>query len=317
MDLTKLILALAPLVPQKNILSSLIKMIEYDGLNGKYIVSGLKSDTISSGAPIAQTSNSKLYVAQLPSGQFGFMKIALETDYNDCIVRESSILRELQLIAREIDNDCQIKGLKKPNYGAFFPKVLETFDAGPKKAMFLGFDENIESYQQFSPLSSLTVDQRIDLQTGHWILGKLLKVLAFIHNCHYSFGLINSSNILLETNLHGVFLLDFSATTDDLNSATMSKEISAATKVNWFAAGGNNFIQPPHDSSIMSLEDHDIYLSFLSELIKGTDNNTDTVIDKLYQLSDNIWPKVPKENGAPGLKRQFHQFCTYPKIIKE
>jgi serine/threonine protein kinase len=290
-------------------------MTEFDGLNGKYIIFGLKSASISSGAPIAKTSNSKLYVTQLPSGQFGFMKIALETYENDSIVRESNILRELQLIAREIDNDCQNKGLGKPNYGAFFPKVLETFDAGPKKAMFLGFDENIESYQQFSPLSSLTGDQRIDLQTGHWILGKLLKILAFIHSYGYSLKLINSSNILLETNLHGVFILDFSAAQKNIDSLVMSQEISNAAKIVWYATGGTNSESSPHDQDIMSLEHHHIYLSFLSKLIEGTNYTTGTVIDKLYELSDGIWPKVQKEDGTPGLKRQFHKFCTYPKII--
>jgi len=316
-DLTKLILALASLLPPEDNITdnSLVEMGSYNGLTGRYSLYGLKSDTNSNGVPIATTSSSKLFIIKTPSGQFGLMKISADQSSNDSIVNEYEAIHKLQSIAHEVDVDCAKKNLILPNYGAFFPEVIEIFNAGSRKAMFLGFVGLIESYKQLLPLSSLIKKERVDLQTGHWILGKYLKILSFIHDCGYSVGLVNPTNILLETSLHAVLILDFSLAQPNINSSIISQEISSIAKIVWQAAGGSDSQSPPHDSDIMSLKNYDLYLSFISNLIKGTNDDTDTVLAKLYELSDNIWPKVPKEDGTSGLKRQFHPWSTYSKLI--
>lgn len=288
-------------------------MMEYNGLNGKYTIYGLKSDSHPNGMPIAQTDTGKLFVAQFPSGQFGYMKIARHSSQNKTILREAAILRDLQLEANLIDAGSESKGLTKPNYGAFFPKVIELFDAADRKVMFLGFHPSITSYQQFLPFSFILENQRIDLKTANWILGKFYKILGFVHEFGYSLGLILPSNILLETEIHGVFILDFSEAQKTIDPTVFAKEISRAAKIIWLASGGQGSQKPPHDPEIMSSENHFFYTTFLSDLINNPPDNANFVFEQLYQLADSIWPKVPKEDGTPGLKRQFHHFCTYPK----
>jgi hypothetical protein len=65
----------------------------------------------------------------------------------------------------------------------------------------------------------------------------------------------------------------------------------------------------------MSQTNYDDYVSFLRRMIYGGARTAEEEFDELYKIANKIWPKVPKSNGN-GLKRQFHEFCTYPRENK-
>ncbi len=311
--LTDLVLNVALLVPSENPAeSNLISMGFYDGLNGQYEIFGLKSGDNPNPLPIAQTSVFRVYAAKLPSSQFGLMKIVNSSERNNVLNNEALTLKKLQRIAHELDQEAISKNETPAFYGSMFPKLIEKIDAGDRTALFLGYHENINSYKQLTPLSVITATERVDLKSVQWIFGKLLKLLYFVHSFDLTVGLVNADNELVETALHGVFILDFSNTKGDPSYADKIREVVAAAKIAWEAAGGTEKSNPPYDSEIMSKDAYDKYVSFLRRIMDGDAKAAGEEFDDLYKLSDEIWPKEPTWDGK-GLKRQFHEFRTYPR----
>lgn len=307
--LMSLVLNASQLVPNNEPGSGLVSM----GVWGEYEIFGIKTEDTKNPSPLVQTSVFKFYVAKLPSGQLGLMKIATNSDNNEILENEVKTLIKLQRIAKTVD-DQAVEKLETPSYyGAMFPIVVEKIDAGGRMAVFLGYHECINSYRQLRPLSLITATDRIDLKTGQWILGKALKLLYFIHTSGFCVGSVNASNILLETDLHGVLFLDFSHAQRDPISETMLSEVSKTAKIVWEAAGGSMEEDPPYDPEIMSKNNYEKYVSFLRGIINGRARSAEDEFFDLYEMADKIWPKVAKTNGSHGFKRQFHEFKTYPK----
>lgn len=315
--LTELLLGAANVTAKDNaLLTSLVHINFYDGETGKFEIFGIRSGDEEKGQPLVKTRTYKLYVTKLPTDRFGLMKISLTPDFNYVISNEAEILKGAQQIALECDNEHLATKETPPYYGSMFPNVVEEINADKRKAVFLGYQDCIENYKQLVPLSVITKDQRVDLQTAHWIFGKLLKLLSFFHSQKWAINTINSSNVLIERNLHGVFVLDFSETSDIQNNYDCVNDIVGAGKLAWQAAGGDETNDPPFDPEIMSKENYDKYVGFLRRIIKGETGRAFDEYEAIYKLSDEIWPKVPKSDGN-GMKRQFHEWKTYPKKINE
>jgi hypothetical protein len=138
----------------------------------------------------------------------------------------------------------------------------------------------------------------------------LLKVLDFVRRQGFVVGNVSADNILIETDLHGVFVLDFS----NASSRFKNNEVAQAAQIVWNAAGGTDTSSPPYDEGVMSRESYDKYIAFLSRILSGGDANA--IHKELYTLSDEIWPRVPIEGGT-GTKRQFHEFVLYPRSDSE
>lgn len=287
----------------------------YEGKSGLFEIFGMKSADDPSVLPLVETKTYRLYVTKLPTGQLGLMKISLTEEFNYILKKEINILESMQVMADDYDQSMIKSNNAPPYYGATFPKVIEKMDADGRVAVFLGYNECIESYKQLMPLSIITEKERTDLKTAHWILGKLLKILVFFHNwgMNYAITAVNTSNVLIETDLHGVFVLDFSEAIKKPGEEERINDIRLAAKLAWEIAGGTEESEPPHDLSIMSKENYVKYVSFIRRLMNGETKGAYEEQMAIYELSDEIWPKIPKPSGAPGLKRQFHKFCTYPK----
>lgn len=311
--LKELVLEISNVVGENSFLNSLIHMNFYDGTKGQFEIFGIKAKDKPNGLPLVETEYYKLYVTKLPSGQFGLMKIATEEKFNEILENEFSLLTKAQYLAETWDREHIESKTTPPFYGAMFPKVIEEIAAGDRTAFFLGYSQEIENYKQLIPLSVITKDKRVDLQTTHWIFGKLLKAISYFHmdEMECEIGVINTSNVLIESNLHGVFVLDFSmAKSYDQNYIS---DVIAAAKIAWQIAGGTEENDPPYDSEIMSKENYLEYLNFLRRIIRGETKGAYDEFIEIYKLADKIWPKVPKASGAPGLQRQFHEFKTYSK----
>jgi len=284
------------------------------GLNGSYEIFRIKTEADFEPTALLTTANYHLYVAKLPSGQLGFMKISANVDCNSAIDHEYQTLQYLHQKALENDNLAIKAGQKNPFYEAFFPNPLEIIDIPDgRKAIFIGFDPSIQEYKQLSPLSVILRNRRVDLQTTMWILGKLIKLLVFVHEEGYANLFVDPSNVLIEPNLHAVFVLDWSYSRGDQKfcSSDIHTDLQAAAKLAWLISGGTNDSPPPHDSDILSQKGHDEFVEFIHDL--NLAYNARSCWSLLYQephgLAHRLWPKEELPNGKN--KRVFHPFRTY------
>lgn len=291
---------------------NLLSMGTYVGTAGTYEIFGVYDEKAKTTNPLLQTKTYKVYVARFPSGQVGLMKI--NTPGNVEVLKiEAEILKTLQLIATQLDEEFASRSEVTPNYGAFFPTVVETLtpDEG-KFVMLLGYHPSITNYQQLIPLSVAIKGCRVDLQTVQWILGKSLKVLDFVHSLGYSVGLIDPSNILLETSAHGVFFLDFTQANETPSEEDCLFEVTRIAEICWWAAGGTSAQKPPYDNGIMTKEGYEKYIAFIARLCTGETTGARAEYEAIYPLADEVWPKVTITDGKVSkTKRPFHPWVTY------
>lgn len=258
--------------------------------------------------PLVATDVFNLYAALHMSGQLGLFKIAATPEMNGFVEEEIAVLQAMTAGSDAIDAE----SVKPFRFKAQFPQVTAVINAGERRAFFIGFDQSIATYKQFAPLPKLLDGQRVDLQTTVWILGKLLRLLAFAHrDANYSCGSVRWSNILLEPDLHGVFVFDWSYANKNPSLETRLEEVKQAGRIAWAAAGGDVDKDPPHDPDIMTIENYRRYLAFLQAVMTGTWDAI-TAHGLLYDLANSIWPKEQKtDEGGSVTKRPFHSWVTY------
>ena len=294
----------------------LISMGTYEGELGEYELFGIDSGD-GFALPLVETPFFKLAVVRHPGGQLGLAKVNRIEEVRDKLEREARVLRTLQQIARKIDLDAAVKGELLPNHGAFFPTVTEVID-DEKLVLLLGYHMSINTYKQLIPLSVVTNEQRIDLKSATWILGKILKTLGFVHAIGFTVGNLNASTVLLERDAHGIVLFDFSQASEDPAEAEKLGEVTETARIIWEACGGSDESPPPHDEALMSKEHYTEYLEVLNRIMRGETEGASAEHELIYKLdeglADRIWPRREKtEGGLTVLKRDFHEFTVYPR----
>jgi len=315
--LTGIVLGAASISPTSGIDSSkFISRGIHEGIDGQYEIFGIKDEENPEGIPLVKTEIFKIFITKNPNGQLGLMKINNGPENLEVIKREARILEELQSYASEVDKKAESNGDQQPHYGAMFPRVLDSLSpADGLFAIFLGYDPAIESYKQLTPMSLiLKENKRVDLKTIQWIFGKLLKLLDYLNELEYVVGKIDFSNVLLETELHGVFIFDFSEVNISPTRRDYKQEVADAANLVWFLAGGSETEDPPYDSEIMSHENYLEYVSFLKRIKNGITEGAYFEFEFIYEMGDRIWPQ---ENNGVRFKRQWHEFRTYPNKKRE
>ena len=311
--LTRLVLEMAKLtdtLPTNSLDKALVlvPIRSYDGLEGKYQILGIPSD--GSPKPLVDHSGYRLYVVSQPSGRVGLMKIAASVSDNELIQYEWKVLSDLSEQAKILDQEAISFENKPPFYGTIFPNPIEIFTADKRKGFFFGFNQEISRFEQLSPLSILLKNQRVDLQTCVWILGKLLKLLVFIHENGYANRFINPSNILVETKLHGVFCLDWSHSCQPnrCTPADQQEDIHSTARLIWKIAGGNETNPPVYDPDILTPEQYNEFVDFLHHMRSGIESAR-YFHTQIYQMADRFWSRESLPGGRS--KRQFHTFSTF------
>jgi hypothetical protein len=266
------------------------------------------------GKPLVETDEWKLFAAKLPSGQLGLFMIAATPETNDVIEWQDFIVTTMQGVADSVDSKAPSPEFA-PNYGAFFPKPIDTIDAGGRVALVLGYHPIVSAYRELKPLSTIPADKRIDLKTAMWILGKSLKLATLFHSLDCSIGNVSADNVFItmdNLDIHGVFYLDFTFAFDIATSTELKAELSEMAKTAWYAAGGSDTMEPPYDSDILTPEGHAEFVGNLKRMKNGDVANVATEMDRLYEINDRVWPKIPIEGGPNSRgqthKRQWHIF---------
>lgn len=276
----------------------------YEAKGGRYTVYSVDGELL------AKTDHYNLAVAKNARGQLGLVMIALRPESNPVVNRHRRILETLQTMADEINKETV--GFK-PNYGAFVPRILDVIDSEDgRHGVFMGYHESIGSYKQLVPLSVALATVRVDMKTAAWMLGKLLKLADFVHSCGFTVGLVDASNVFIETQQHGVLVMDFTDASEEAEDSEMLLEVMHFAEIIWWAVGGSATEEPHYDASIMTRDQHAKFTTLLKRLMTGgvAAHEAHTLA---YALFDEIWPKTPMAEAPDGMKRDFHPYTTYPR----
>ena len=262
------------------------------------------------GKPLVETDLWKLFVAELPEpkGQLGLFMIATSPEHNDVIVWQSSVLGDMQELAAYFDTKADSPEFA-PNYGAFFPRVVANIDADGRAAVVLGYHPIVTTYRELRPVSTIPADKRVDLKTVMWMLGKSLKLATLFHTDGTTIGKVTADNLFItmdNLDVHGVFYFDFSFSETFVSDEVLKAELAEMARTSWMAAGGTDSTVPPHDSDIMTVEQHALFTANLKRMMDGEVADAVTEMDRLYALNDEIWPKIPIE-GGPNSRGQTHK----------
>jgi hypothetical protein len=298
-----------PVTPDKALVAGLTHEFDYPGKSGTFEIYSI------GGEPLVTTSGYKLLIAKFPTGQPGLVMIAAKSNENWLVEKQAHFLATLQDMAAFAASGAKIQ----PNYGAFMPVMVEAMQTDEESAragVFMGYGPETKSYKELVPLSVALKDQRVDLQTALWMLGKYLKVLDFVHVMGFAVNFVDETNFLVETVKHGVFTLNWMYTLEgsDANPESQKADIVNLAGIVWRASGGTEKSDPPYDEAIMSKAGYDEFVAFLKRLLAGDTKPAGDEMTALYEMADRIWTRVDDPGGynPDGKKRPFHDWVTYP-----
>lgn len=252
------------------------------------------------GRKVSDTSEYRLFLCiQQGIKRECLLQIASTTKRNGGLDRAAYMLSELKRRADELEIEyAKVKTNPKDflNYDLGFPELLESFispEQGGRRINILAF-RNVENINQMVPLSNIINkdNQRIDLRTSAWIMGKALKLLTFFHSEFISPIIITGNNLLIEPSQHYVLIFDWSKAqifADNLGILPYSQrklDISGLAQTVITALGGNcKTGEFPHEENPA----FGSYTKFLWDLAQANISSTDRAHARFYNLIDSLW----------------------------
>lgn len=270
------------------------------------IVSG--SNVYEVGKKVAESGGYSLYLCiQKETKRQCLLQIATDPEHNGGLDRAAYILKELKQRSDELEAEyASVKTDPKDllNYDFGFPELVDSFSSseqGGRWVNILAF-KNVEDASRMVPLSNIAVkDQlRVDLRTSVWIMGKLLKLLVFMHGEGISVDLITENNILIEPEQHYVLIFDWSTAqihSEAIPMETRCQQISQAAQAVIAVLGGNleTGIFPDDGDEAFGR-----YIDHILRLARGSESKADRAHAKFYELVDSLW------------KREYYPFVAKP-----
>ena len=262
---------------------------------------------------VAESIDYQLYLStQVGTERQCLLQIASAVTHNGELQRVAFLLKELENQANQLEKeyeDVKTDPNVLLNYGLGFPELIEDFicpEQGGRQINILAF-KNVDEINRMVPLSNITNrdQKRIDLRSSAWIMGKLLKMLAFTHNQGILVGLLTGNNVLIEPKEHYVVIFDWffsEISSEMIPREAKREEISAAAKTVITALGGDLETGTfPDDSD----EDSLLYTNYLLGLARGKESDAQKAHDEFYKLVDSLW------------EREYYPFETKPLNKKE
>lgn len=236
------------------------------------------------------------------------LKIVTEKGKNYLLEREAFVLEEMSIEAARIDEEySKAHNGAKLNYQIGFPNVLDSFvleEQKDRRILILGLKAS-NTLSSITPISLIRkVDNaRVDPKTSVWILGKLLKIIAFAHDfLRTKVGNLDCENIFIVKENHLVTIFDWSKAivySSQIEKKDVMEELRNAVKSVIFILGGDleTGVIPDHEQ----LEgDGGTYRELLISLLT---KNFERVYDThryFYENVEKIW------------KRKYHPYTTIP-----
>lgn len=254
------------------------------------------------GKLVGQTDEYRLYTCKQEGRDSELLlQIAREAQFNGKLDRAAYVLRELSRRASEIEEEYTKKFPgKQLNYDLAFPHLVNSFicpEQGRRRVNVLEFF-NVEEVGKMVPLINITKDRlRVDLRTSAWIMGKLLKLLTFVHSEGICARLVTMNNVLIEPTKHYVLIFDWSQALtglpDTIPPGERRRDIAAAALAVIAVLGGSPEAGIPERDEVNSK-----YIDFILALAKGRTTDAMKAHHDFYEIVDGLWP------------REYYQFTT-------
>lgn len=248
------------------------------------------------GDRVAETDAYRLYVCtDVQTGRQLMLQIATEVTHNGGLDRATYVLRELKKTADQFEAEHAKTGLGGLlSYERLFPLVVDSFvseEQGKRRVTILAFNE-VEDVTTMVPLSNiLTKDHlRVELRSSAWIMGRLLKLLDFVHGEGITVRSLSGSNILLEPSQHFAVVFDWSSAQmhqAKIPAEDRKRDIASAAKAVFVAIGGD----PRTGSFPYETDDEDDhrYVEFIWNLVRRPQSDAEKIHEQFYVLIDELY----------------------------
>jgi serine/threonine protein kinase len=190
------------------------------------------------------------------------------------------------------------------NYQISFPKLVESAVSDKDGLRFnvLDLSSACDDISELGAVSQFASRElvRIDAGTSVWVMGKLLKFLAFVHGEGVSVRDLSGDNVLVHRERHYVLVFDFCSALlypEGVPNGERCEDVSEAAKtVIGFLGGDPDGGTIPPDKELTDSR----YEDTLRDLASGTVGDALKAHGEFYDLVDTIW------------ERSFRPFTTHP-----
>ena len=273
------------------------------GSNGTYDIGDI----------IADNSDVRTRRCSNTAGRELMCQIAVDASKNAALARNALVLTQLAEASDKVEAEYarhqEEAGIPAVplNYNIAFPELVDSFillEQGARQINILGF-RNVDELSRVSPLVKLWKgDLRVDLRTSAWIMGKLLKTIAFAHNNGISVVDISGNNVLIEPDQHYVFVFNWARSIihDDgaVPSRTIRDEIKRSAKLVIKALGDDLDRACPNEVDLP-------YVRYLYHLATNGESSAFKAHKTFYEVVDSLC-----ENPDSEWERGFYKFTTLP-----
>ncbi len=268
--------------------------MEVQSNSGAYIIKGESPKEVHA-QQVGYTNIWKLYLCiEISTNRQCLFQVAATKEQNNALSHAAYILKELKVYANELEEEY---AHVKPNpdytlnYDLQFPELVDSFLAQDGRLVNILAFRNVEKVISMVPLGKITAKNlRVDLRTSAWIMGKLLKLLDFVHTQNMSVNLVNGGNILIVPKEHYVLILDWTAVQihdKGVPAEIQRQEIAQVAQAVIAVLGGDSEkgIFPDDEEEEVFSE----YTDYLLQLTRGSESSADMAHEKFYEIVDLRW----------------------------
>ena len=238
------------------------------------------------GDMVAKSVSYNVYICKDGDGGQYLLQIATNIEYNGELDRAAYILRELKRVSNSYELEyAKLFPDKRLNYDRLFPILVDSFicnEQGGRRINILAL-KDVDSIYKMLPLSNLLVKDklRITLETSGWIMGRLLKLISFVHPQGISFRQLDGNNVLIGLEQHHLVVFDWllSHSYQDVVPIEVRKDdISNAAKAVFIAIGGDirsgNYVYGEQNQ----------YIKFLWGLVCRQESDAERAHEQFYEV---------------------------------
>tara|TARA_Y100000034_G_scaffold130179_1_gene187985 strand:+ start:2672 stop:3469 length:798 start_codon:yes stop_codon:yes gene_type:complete len=249
------------------------------------------------GKVVAENDDYRVRSCTLDGREF-LLQVPTTLEKNSVVQANSGMLLRLKRQSDRLEKE--FKG--NLNYDLGFPNLHETFYLKKGRQVNVIDFRNIPAVGQMLPVVKLWKDGlRIDISTSAWILGKLLKTIAFAHDQNIEVDRITGGNVLIEPDQHYVVVYDWSDSSlhdEKLSHNTQVGEIKKAAKCIIKALGGD--LDRAQDDAL-----DEQYTEQLKSFARGDVAKASKAHKAHYDLVDYLC-----DNPDSHWERGFYKFTT-------
>lgn len=246
--------------------------------------------------PVAQTEHYRLYICtDVASGTQYLLQVSTAPEYNGVLERAAFVLRTLAKAADSYQADYANNGGQgRLNYERLFPRIIDAFisaEQGGRRISILAFTD-VDGVEQMVPLSGIASrdHSRVGLSSSAWVMGRLLKLIGFVHDQRFSLNGLIGSNVLLDPRQHFAVVFDWSGARAYQSSNAVEdrrRDIADAAKVVFASIGGNAETGDfPYD-----VGDEGEYVDLLRMFSRGQEADPEEAHRQFYKLVNRLWER--------------------------